>query len=117
MSFQEVGLSWDGKEYVVPADQVMGLVNAVEEIITLEELYGVGIKRMKLSQAYAAALRYAGAGVNAEQIYSAMFGPDAGVTTRAAVSGILALMIPPEHITTALSQGKKTQGRKKKTGG
>jgi hypothetical protein len=114
--FEEVGIRWDGVEYVVPADKVMGLVEVIEEIITLEELHNQsGMKRTKLARAFAAALAYAGCrNVGSEDVYTAMFGTSAGVTTANAVTAILSLMIPPEHIRQAGGEGKPKARSKSK---
>lgn len=111
--FKEVGLTWGGEEYKIPPDKVMGLVFSLEEIITLEELTsGTGLKRGKLAQAYQAALMYAGAKVNVEDIYNAFFDGKAAANTTAIVTGLLSLMIPPEHI--AKSEPSKTASAPKK---
>jgi len=111
--FEEVGIRWDGVEYTVPADKVMGLVEAIEDIITLEELHSQsGLKRSKVARAFAAALQYAGCrGVTGDDVYSAMFGAEAGVTTASAVTAILSLMIPPQHIRDATAGKTKAHSK------
>jgi len=112
--FEEVGLTWQGKEYTVPADQVMGLVEVVEDIITIEELSGRGVKRAKLARAFAAALRYAGAGkIDHQDVYNQLFGAESMVATTTAVSGLLSLMIPPEHLQTREPEPEKNQATRK----
>lgn len=112
--FEEVGLTWQGKEYTVPADKVMGLVEVVEDIITIEELSGRGIKRAKVARAFAAALRYAGAGkIDHQDVYNQLFGADAMISTTAAVNGLLSLMIPPEHLQTKAPEPEKNQATRK----
>lgn len=96
--FQEVGLSWAGREYTVAPDKVMGLIARIEDIITIDELAGRGVKRAKLAQAYGSALRYAGAKVTDDEIYAALFSVDAIEATSNAVAGLIALMIPPEQV-------------------
>ena len=106
--FEDVTITWSGKEYVVPANKVMGLVEVIEDIVTLEELYAAGVKRIKLSRAFTAALRYAGAkDVTDEQVYSTLFGAEAATATAQAIGGILHMMIPPEHIRKATETPKK----------
>lgn len=99
--FDEVGLSFGGVEYVVKSDRVMGLIEVIEDIITIEEMMRDGIKRAKLSRAYASALRYAGANVTHEQVYESLFGDEKITATSAAVMGLLSLMIPPSKIKEA----------------
>jgi len=113
--FEEVGLKWDGVEYVVPADKVMGLVETIEDIITLEELHSsAGVKRMKLARAFAAALSYAGAKVSADEVYTGMFGSKAGISTGSAITAILSLMIPPEHIRESSVGKTKAKAKTKR---
>lgn len=106
--FQEIGLTWKGREYVVPPDRVLGLIAEVEEKITIEDLaIGSGVKRAKLSAAYAAALRYAarvsGAPCNVvdEDVYTSLFGGDFAASTQAIIESLLKMMIPPEHLQTS----------------
>jgi hypothetical protein len=124
--FQEVSLTWDGKEYVVPPDKVMGLVAVIEDFITIEELSNQsGVKRAKVANAFAAAVRYAAAIAGAsikltgEQVYEKLFGSDAMQSTTTVVYALLALMIPPEHLRapdTAGGQGTTAPGKKKAAG-
>lgn len=113
--FEEVGLSWKGEEVVVPADKVMGLIEVVEDIITIEELSAKGVKRVKVARAFAAALRYAGVRkLNDAEVYDSLFGADAMANTTGAIHALLTLMIPPEHL-----QAKRVEpppGKPKATG-
>ena len=63
--FEEVVLSWDGVEYKIDPERVMGAIAKVEEIITLRELSEYAQKgdapMAKLAMAFASVLRYAGA--------------------------------------------------------
>lgn len=111
--FQEVGLTWDGQEYVVPSEKVMGLVATIEDIVTLEELVSNGVKRAKLASAFCAALRYAGCRVDEEEVYASLFG-DTGVTTRATIDAILSIMIPPESVQKLMPPAKKPAAPAKK---
>jgi len=125
--FEEVALSWAGQEFIVPPDKVMGLVEVVEDIITVDELVSSGIKRAKVSRAFAAAIRYA-ASANGKQVvckeqdvYSSLFGGDAMRATTGAVSALLTMMIPPEHLrqsesTTAKTTATRKPSRSKATG-
>lgn len=105
--FQEIGLTWKGREFIVPPHQVMGLIAEVEEKITIEDLaLGKGVKRAKLSGAYAAALRYAArvsgapCSVDDEDVYASLFGGDFAASTQIIIETLLRLMIPPEHLQT-----------------
>ena len=112
--FEEVGLTWEGTEYTVPAEQVMGLVEVVEDIITIEELSGRGVKRAKVARAFAAALRYAGAKeVDPQAVYNSLFSADSMVFTNSAVNALLSLMIPPEHLQTKAEPPEKPPATRK----
>lgn len=107
--FEEVGLTWKGQEYTVPADKVMGLIEVIEDSITLEELSSEKVYRVKLSKAYYSALRYSGcADASMEEVYSALFNPESGVHVVDAVNAILVMMIPPERLRQGAG-GKKNQ--------
>lgn len=104
--FQPVTLKWNGDEYIVPANQVMGLIAQIEDAITLPELLGKkGAPLGRVAMGYGAALRYAGARVTDEQVYQGMFGGDSSTTIQAAVTGLLSMMIPPDGV--AEKGGKK----------
>ena len=110
--FKQVQFSWDGEEYTVQADQVMGLIARIEEIITLQELTGKrGAPFAKTAMGYGEALRYAGAKVSNEEIYAAMFKGDKGKAIHAAVNGLLTMMLPPEEV--AEKPKKKPNPRRK----
>jgi hypothetical protein len=96
--FEKVTLSFDGLEYEIAPDKILGLIAEIEDIVTLSELcQKKGPPMAKLAMAYGKALRYAGGKVADDVVYGAMFGKDkekiAGY-----VSGLLAMMIPPEHL-------------------
>ena len=107
--FEEVKLTWNDKDYIVKPDRVMGLISVVEDFVTIEDLMSDGLKRARISQAYAAALNYAGAFVTSEQIYNALFSSDQLATTTQAVYALLTLMIPPEHLRKSTSKPDKTE--------
>jgi len=117
--FQPLHFEHGGVEYTVEPNRVMGLIDTVEEHITLGEIVQDQSKRQtlrfgKLSQAYAAALRYAGAKVTDEEIYVSLL-PQGNTAADAAamqkrsveiVSALLQLMIPPAEAV----QGKDLGG-------
>ena len=106
--FEQISLKWKDVDYVIPSDKVMGLIECVEDVMTLEELNSDGVKRVKLSRAFAVALTYAGAkDVNIEEIYSSLFDRTKGAQVTAVVNNLLLMMIPPEHLREDASQGKK----------
>lgn len=108
--FEEIRLSWGGKDYVIPPDQVMRVIAKVEDVITLSELHTSMAGRKppigKLAQAFGITLRHAGASVTDEQVYAGMFeGAAMRERLTAAVTVLLALMIPPQSIKAA-GEGK-----------
>lgn len=112
--FKEVGLTWKGREYVVPPDKVMGLIAEIEEHVTIEELASRGgIKRAKASAAFAAALRYASrvAGsptrIEDAEVYQAFFADDVAASTTQIITSLLSMMIPPEHLQIKPEAAKK----------
>ena len=106
--FEPVLLKWEGREYTVPADQVMGLIDTVEDVVTLDELYKMQsegkIKRMQVSKAYAAAINYGirasesdDKQVKAETIYESLYAKgEAMINTVATIGGLMAMLLPPD---------------------
>lgn len=98
--FDPVELVWEGKTYTVPANRVLGMIARIEEVVTLQELRVFSERHASplahMSQAYAAALTYAGCRVDADDVYYAVTrGGDVTIAER--VSEILLLMIPPNR--------------------
>lgn len=103
--FEEVRLSWKGKDYVIPANDVLRAIAKVEDVLTLGELgsaRGDGrVPYAKLASAFGALLRHAGASVTDEEVYNDLFsgGPkDLPRSALAAIVTLQTLMIPPEHL-------------------
>ncbi len=99
-AFADQTLSWAGKKYQIPARKMLGAIARVEEVITLRELCEALSKRdfplARISQAYGAVLRYAGADLDDEVIYEGMFSdPSAQVGAMLAIQGLMEMMIPP----------------------
>lgn len=114
--FQTITLTHNDQDLVIEPNRVMGLIDVVEEHVTLGEIVTDQSKRGtirfgKLSQAYAAALRYGGAKVTDEEVYiSLMPSGDHGALTmqqRATeiVSALLQLMVPPAEAIEGKDQG------------
>lgn len=99
--FDDIELEWKGVTYKIRGDdQVMSALAAVEDHVTLSELFRGqekgAIPMAKLSRAYGALLRRAGAGVDDAEVYNGMWegGADT-IKIQEAISSMLALMIPP----------------------
>ena len=114
--FKEVGLTWKGEEYIVSADQVMGLIEEIEDVITIDELANTsGLRRAKISKAFAVALRYAGCrSVTQQDVYACLFDPETAASISDIVTLLLSMMIPPEHLQEKTSPKPKAPKRKAK---
>lgn len=109
MSFgSPVTLTFEDKKYEIPADKILPLIAQIENVITLGQLLDEqNPAPAKLSMAYGIALRYAGAKVTDGEIYTSIFKNNSAQMMAEAVSGLMALMIPPEAIQKKVSSGKK----------
>lgn len=98
--FKPITLNWQGKELVIPADGVMGAIFAIENHLTLTEVFEMtDRKKMKMSSiaaAYAAVITYAGVPVSTEEVYKGMFLGGTQARTTEAVLALLQMMVPPE---------------------
>lgn len=107
--FEDVVLTWGGEEFTIPADQQMRLIAVIED--ALLDHTGIpavailsrrgGPSQSRLSSAYAAALRHAGAKVTDEEIYLTLQADIADQSVevqnkiQAATLGLLAILSPP----------------------
>jgi len=109
--FEDIKLVWGGQEFTIPANRVMKCIAAVEEIITLGELHRFhatgAVPMVRLSQAFAVALRHAGAKVTDEEVYLGMF--DKGemlASTMNSIGTLLVMMVPPGAIKSKVADDK-----------
>ena len=97
--FEDVKLTWGGRDYVIPASRVLGGIACIEEVLTLHELSQYSARgtapMAKLSQAFTAVLNYVGARVSAEEVYRSMFDRGSQDNVISAVVTLLQLMTPP----------------------
>jgi hypothetical protein len=113
--FQEITLAWKGREKKIPPDRVMVAVAIAEDIVTLGELarmsVGGDVKLARVSQAYAALLRFAGHQVTDEEVYDDLFENKNDMVRRAleAVTTLQMLMVPPERLRQKDAQPKKEE--------
>jgi hypothetical protein len=112
--FQPIRLSWHSRDFTIPAERVMGAIAVVEEVMTFPEIVrmiGGGHPNIsKVARAYGALLRYAGAGVDDDEVYEGLFKPGtmhAQVLT--ALDMLAAMMLPPSAIVS-LSSGAASEG-------
>jgi len=114
--FAEVKLNWEGREYVIPPDRVLGAIASVEEFITLNELAQKMRKNAPplatLAKAYAALLRYAGAKIDDDAVYAGMFVAGGGEVVTA-VAALLGLMIPPSLLGAGGAEANPTRKRRR----
>lgn len=117
--FSTIKLEWGGEPYSIPANRVLMAVAEVEEVFTLDELQRFSKRGTapvaKLSRAYGALLRFAGAAVSDEDVYAGMFVNDQGQMAAAATSSLLALMLPPASVALSApaDTGKRAAGKSK----
>lgn len=98
--FEKITLAWEGKEYVIPPDQVMRCIAQVEDVLTLGEVFECAARQQvpvaKISAAFGLILRYAGARVSDDEIYARMFNVgEQQKRALEAVNTLLLLMVPP----------------------
>ena len=114
--FDPVTLTWKGAEHTVAPDKIMGLIARIEEIVTLSEIHAAaqkgGMPLAKLAMAYGACLRYAGARVDDAEVYAGFFGGSAEAIP-AAVSSLLAMMVPPSRGEAPAAPAKKPKAARR----
>lgn len=97
--FDDTTLVWQGQTYKIPANRMLKAVAAVETHLTLTDAIGYmadnSIPFAKISQAYAAALRQAGHGITAEEVYLDLISkPDDMTQAVVFLEKIMEMMIP-----------------------
>lgn len=99
-TFDDIRLNWQGTDYVIPANKVMGAIARIEDVITLTELIQMSrqgkVKFASIAAAYAGVLRYAGVQISDEQVYLGLFQDNNAAVVNAALAGLLQMMLPPD---------------------
>ena len=115
--FEDIKLAWDGRDYVIPSDRVMGAIARIEDVVTLGELQRYSEKQAaplaKVAMAYGTVLRYAGANVTDDQVYAGIFSGEAPNQQDSIVTSIytlLAMMLPPEAMRSGSKDEDTPQG-------
>ena len=107
--FQPIALEWGGKPYLIPANKVMGAIATIEEAVTLVELLqmlAAGKPQLaKVSMAWGALLRYAGAAVDDQVVFRGMFAAETNETAMMGLVTALHMMVPTDVM---VSPGKDT---------
>lgn len=108
--FEPVTLSWSGEDYVVPAESQLMLIATLEDALagsSGEQAVSMLLRKggpsfARLSAAYGAALRYAGASVTDDEIYLSIMddmakggGDEVTGKVQNAVLGLLMIIAPP----------------------
>lgn len=120
-AFEDIGLSWQGRDYTIPANRVMGAIARVEDHVTFNELTQYAERNTapmaKLAQAFASVLRYAGAPISDEDVYEGMFakGGDPQSVMNATMT-LLALFIPKSAIRPSDAEDDGREGKQKPAG-
>lgn len=114
--FQPFRLQWAGRDYVIPADRIMGAIAVVEDVIPPMELMAMmasplSIKPTRIARAYGAVLRYAGANLSDDAVYDGMFagGEDVSNSVGAALAGLSDLIMPPS-LKARIAAGETPEG-------
>ena len=124
--FEDVTLSWNGIEYVIPATKMMMVVCRIEDVLCQDEddnALDVLLRKRppaRLAAAFEAALNAAGARIEPGEVYisimSALADGDANSLSRTmeTVMALLALIAPPVHHRLVAAQSSQNEGPEKK---
>lgn len=118
--FDDVTLEWDGKEKTVPADGVMRMLAKVEDHLTLHEMQTFSERGtaplIRVSMAYAAALKHAGFQVDDQTVYKRLMDSSDGDEGRFAIDVITQLqmmMVPPADLDVKRAPKSDQPGKRK----
>jgi hypothetical protein len=126
--FQDITLTYKGVDYTLKANRMLPVVAQIEDAIRGDSarqavqilLQPGGPSYPRLAMAYAAALRGAGAGVSADEIYLSIMqdfadgNSDAAEGVQRAIFTLLSIMSPP--IARALAEGADEPGEAQAAG-
>lgn len=99
-AFEDVKLVWNGREYTIPARNMLRAVAIIEDHVTMPELQKFAVRgtapAARLSSAFAGVLTFAGCPkVTAEDVYEAMFdGGDKAEAVGVAITTLMSMMLP-----------------------
>jgi len=128
MNFEPVTLTWKGESYTVPADGQMKLIAVIEDALRGDSSMQAvqllmregGPSYVRLSQAFGAALRFAGADVSDEEIYLsiqndfASSSANVAILLQGAIISLLSIISPPLALAVKAPDVKKKTPRARK---
>lgn len=112
--FEDVTIKWGEQEYKIPSNKIMEVICTIENHITFLDLQSKNPKMINMARAYGEVLRFAGADVTDDEIYSDMFRDATLGQIQNAVSGLMYIMIPPEHLQKKTEVPIKRTAKKKR---
>lgn len=120
-AFDDVKMTWNGKDYTIPASSVFEVACRIEEVIPIpvlcKSLSDGTPSFTKVARAYGAALRFAGANVTDEQIYSGMFGStERQSEIMVACQALLAVLLPKDVLEGMGKPAENPPGRRRGKG-
>jgi len=95
-----VSFRWDGKTVTISPDRLLSALARLEEVVPLRELAAMGhqARHGKVSEAFAAVLRFAGIGADAETVFArTLLDAEARAEAHAAVAGLIQSAQPPQR--------------------
>lgn len=115
--FQDIQLSWNGKEHVIPAGELLRLIARLEDVLSIgdfvkAEMNGK-IPFAKVAICYGMALRQCGVKVTDEEVYRGMFGANGAELMRlgrTAYYALMGMMVPPEALRSSGATAGKVYG-------
>lgn len=103
--FEAIHLTWNGKDYTIPPDNVLQAIAKIEDVLTLGQIATFindgKLPLAKLAICTARLLRHAGVEVRDEAVYAAMFSGAGRELQQRALGWAMTLyrmMIPPEAL-------------------
>lgn len=103
--FDDIRLHWQGRDYVIRSNRVMGAIARIEDSLTIAELQQYSERNTaplaKIAMAYGAVLRYAGARVDDDEVYEGLFAADdSSEVIMASLQTLLTMMVPPSALVS-----------------
>jgi hypothetical protein len=113
--FEDVTFGFDGEEYTVKSNKIMGLIHKVEGVMTFGELMQENPSLSKVAMAYTVCLKEAGCDAELEEVYAELFNHSGAQNIKNSILGLTMLMMPPAtYQPPEKSSEKKPVKRKKK---